>query len=139
MTLPVFRRFIPSDIPNAPNWMQIILTPLNIFCEQVVATLNKNLVIGENVQGQKYSTSFTTPAGYATGDFQRLSFNYTGGGQPTCITLGSITRDDGTLILSPVTVTSWSMNINTIPSQVQINYIAGLAASTKYNITFLVL
>lgn len=137
--LPVFRRFIPSDIPNAPNWMQVILTPLNIFCEQVVATLNKNLTIGQNVQGQKYTTSFTTSAAYATGDFQQLTLNYTGGGQPNCIILGSIEKNDGSLILTPVTVTDWSMNINTIPMQVQINYIAGLAINTKYNITVLVL
>lgn len=138
MTLPVFRRFSLQDIPNAPNWITNILTPLNLFCETTVSSLNKNLTIGTNVQGQKFSTSFVTPSDYLTGGFPTLSFAYTGGGQPNCLMIGSIERSDGTQLLNVVSVNSWFLNINQSPAQVTINYIAGLSVSTKYNVTFLV-
>lgn len=139
MAIPVFRRFTQSDIPNAPNWMMKILTPLNLFCEQSVSAFTQGLTIGENVQGQKYSTSFTTPADYAAGGFPNISLSYTGGGNPTCCMIGALTRIDGTLILAPYSLNSWLLNINTSPYQVQIKYIAGLSASTQYNLNFVVL
>jgi hypothetical protein len=139
MTLPVFRRFTLQDIPAAPNWMSNILTPLNLFCETTVSSLNKNLTIGDNVQGQKFSTSFTTPSDYSGGGFPTVRFAYTGGGQPNCLLLGSISRANGTQLLSPVSINDWFLNINQNPFQVTVNYIAGLAANTKYNVTFLVI
>lgn len=139
MTLPVFRRFTLQDIPNAPNWMTNVLTPLNLFCETTVSSLNKNLTIGTNVQGQKFSTSFVTPTDYMAGGFPTVQFAYTGGGQPNCLLLGSIAKADGTQLLSAVSINDWFLNINTSPFQVTVNYIAGLSASTKYNVTFLVI
>lgn len=137
--LPVFRRFSSGDYPTAPNWLAQMFQPLNTFSETTVQTLNKNLTIGENVQGQKYSTSFNTPTDYLTGGFQSLLFNYTGGGQPNCCFVGNITRDDGTAILFPVTVTSWFLNLNKNPFQVTINYVAGLDPNLRYNAIFLVI
>jgi len=134
--LPTFRRFTQSDVPTAPNWIGQVFNPLNVFCEQTVQTLNKNLTIGQNVQGQKFSTSVTTDGSSA---FNPVTFQYTGGGQPNCCFIGQILRADGTLITSPMSITSWFLNINTNPYTVTINYIAGLSASTKYNITFVVL
>jgi len=58
--LPTFRRFTQSDIPSAPNWISNVFGPLNTFCEQTVQVLNRNLIIGENVQGQKFTASVTT-------------------------------------------------------------------------------
>ena len=139
MGLPVFRRFSQADVPTAPNWINNILAPLNVFCEGTVQNLNKNLTIGDNVQGQKYSTSFTTTANYATGDFTPISFAYSSNGQPNCLMIGSLTRNDGTTILTPVSVTSWSSNINVSPIQITVNYIAGLTASIRYNVNFVVL
>lgn len=136
---PVFRRFSISDYPTADSWVETMFSPLNVFCEQTVSNLTKNLSIGQNVQGQKFSTSFTTPSDYATGGFTKITFQYTGGGTPNCFLIGSISRTDGTAILTPVTITSAFSNINVSPLQVTINYIAGLAADTKYNITLLAL
>lgn len=136
--IPIFRRFSQADVPSAPNWVGQIFGPLNVFCEQTVQTLNKNLVIGENVQGMKYSVSFTTLSTYAT-QFTPITFQYTGGGQPNCCMIGNIVRADGAVITTPATITNWYLNINTSPYTVTINYIAGLTASTKYNVTFVVL
>jgi len=138
MSLPVFRRFSQADVPTAPNWIGNVFGPLNTFCEQVVQSLNKNLTIGQNVQGMKYTTSFTTLSSYST-TFTPITFQYTGGGQPNCCLIGQITRSDGVVITAPAMITNWYLNINTAPYTVTINYIAGLAASTKYNVTFVIL
>jgi hypothetical protein len=136
--LPVFRRFTQQDYPEAPNWLGQLFGPLNTFAETTVATFNKNLVVGQNVQGQKYSTSFTTGAG-SPYTMTPVEFRYTGGGQPDCCVIGKISPVDGTAITTPVSITQWFMNLNTNPYTVTINYIAGLSANTKYNITFLVI
>ena len=138
MSLPVFRRFSVSDVPSAPNWIGNVFGPLNTFCEQTVQVLNKNVVIGENVQGMKYTTSFTTLSTYPT-TFTPITFQYSSGGQPNCCMIGQISRADGTVITTPAMVTSWYLNINTSPYTVTINYISGLTASVKYNITFIVI
>jgi hypothetical protein len=139
MALPVYRRFSIQDIPNAPNWAEQVFVPLNLFCETSVAAMNKNLTIGDNVQGMKYSVSFVTPADYATGGFNTIVFNYTSNGQPNNLIIGSIARNDGALMLSPISINKWTLNINTSPAKVTVDYIAGLAASTKYNVNFLVI
>ncbi len=137
--LPNFRRFIIQDYPGAPQWVDRMFGPLNLFCEQTVASLNKGLALNANVQGQAYSVSFTTPANYASGGFTPIVLNYVGGGQPSCLLLGRIIRNDGTLITTPVTVTGWNLNLNTNPYQVNVTYVAGLAASTQYNMNFIVM
>ena len=137
--LPVFRRFSIGDYPDAPSFMSQIFGSLNTFCETTTQTLNQNLVVGVNVQGQKFTTSFTTDTNYLTGTFNTMTFTYTGGGQPDCCLIGNISRADGTIITDPVNITSWYLNINTSPAQVTIRYIAGLAASTKYNLVIFVI
>lgn len=133
--LPVFRRLNQQDIPTAPNWLAYIFNNLNLFGEQVVNTLNKNLVIGENVQGQKFSVTFTTSPTYVMGDFTPLVLSYTGGGTPTCLVLGHTLKADNTPVGNfSVSVADWSLNINKKPATITINYISGLANSTKYTV-----
>lgn len=139
MSLPVFRRFSIQDIPDAPDWIERITNPLNLFCETTVNCFTQNLIIGQNVQGQKYTTTFTTPGDYITGGFNVFNFAYTGGGQPNCLLIGNISRTDGVKIIKPVSITDWSLNINVTPYRATIGYIAGLEANTKYNVTLLAL
>ena len=139
MALPVFRRFSIADIPNAPNWIANILNPLNTFCEQVVQMFTKSLQIGQNVQGSIYAAQFTTPTNYASGGFPTLTYQYNGGGTPTNLLIGQIATADGSPLLTPVSINSWTLNTNVNPAQINVNYIAGLTASKKYNITLLAL
>lgn len=134
--LPVFRRFAAGDYPTAPDWLPLIFNPLNTFAETTVATLNKNLTIGQNVQGLKYSTSFTSNS---LGEISPIVFQYTGGGQPDCCVIGQITKTDGTTITTPIAITDWSLNINTSPFLVTVNYLSVLESSKRYNVTFLVI
>lgn len=137
--LPTFRRFTISDFPTAPEWLSTLFNPLNIYCEQSINALNQNLTIGPNVQGLKHSATFTTSATYATGTFSPITFTYNGTGQPNCLMIGNIKRSDGVLILDPISITDWSLNINVSPFLFSVNYIAGLAPSTKYSVTFVAL
>jgi len=136
--LPIFRRFSQADIPSAPNWIANVFGPLNTFCEQTVQALNKNLVIGENVQGAKYNIEFTTLSSYAT-TFTPITFRYIGGGRPNCCMIGQISKVDGSTITTTASISDWYLNVNTSPYTIIVNYIAGLTASTKYNITLVVL
>lgn len=138
--IPVFRRFTQSDVPTAPNWINYIFNPLNTFCEQVVQALTKNLVIGENVQGMKYTFSFTTtnvPL-QPFGAFSPVKFQYTGGGQPTCVLLGQIVGSNGVPLITTPAIT-WNLNINTNPYTVNITNIGGLAPDVRYTVNLVVL
>lgn len=139
MTLPVFRRFSLEDIPDAPEWIEQVIVPLNLFCETTVSTLNKNLTVGQNVQGTIYTTSFFTPSDYNFNGMAPISFAYDGGGQPRVCLIGRLWKVNGTKILSPWQLVDWSLNINTSPFRVNIAHIAGLEAQTRYNVTFLVM
>jgi hypothetical protein len=135
--LPVFRRFAAADYPTAPSWLGGMFASLNVFCETVVQTLTKNLVIGQNVQGMKYTTSFTTLSDYATGGFTPITFTYTGGGIPDCCIIGSINKTSGAAVYTGAVIT-WTINKNVNPPTITINYIHGLEVTSTYNITFLV-
>ena len=139
MAVPEFRRLSIGDYPTAPNWLGQVFVPLNVFCSSTVGLLDQGLVFGENVQGQKQTATFTTPADYLTGGFSAINFNYTGGGQPTCLLMGKIVRSDAVKILTAVSVSDWVINLNTSPLQMTVNYIAGLSPSTKYTVTFVAL
>ena len=133
--LPVFMRLSSRDTPTAPNWMEIVYSKLNLVLEGTITSLG-NLTIGENVQGMKYTTTFTTLSDYTSGGFIPILFNYTGVGQPSCLVIGRVV---GVTPLNPISINSWALNTARLPSQVSVNYIAGLSNSTKYTITFLFL
>lgn len=101
--------------------------------------MNKNLTIGENVQGAFFSTTFTTDTNYNTGTFRPISFAYNGGGQPQALLLAYIGRTNGAVITNATSINGWSLNINTKPYVITCNWIAGLAPSTQYKVTFLAL
>lgn len=138
MAIPVFRRLSVQDTPDAPRWVDGMFSSINLFGEGTINALTKNLVIGQNVQGQKFIHSFATTNNYATGEFNPISLSYTGGGQPSCVMIGSITTT-GTPILNAVTISQWALNINKSPAQININYITGLQALTTYTIVVIAL
>ena len=134
--IPVYTRLTLSDAPNAQPWVGNMFNNINLFAEQNINALG-SLSIGQNVQGQISTTKFTTPATYTAGDFTQMNLNYKGGNIPSVLFIGKINNLNGTRILTPVTVTDWIANINVSPPQLKINYIAGLANSTTYQITLL--
>ena len=140
--IPVFRRFSQADVPTAPNWINAIFNPLNVFCEQVVQALTKNLVIGENVQGMKYTFTFTTgvpPGGGGEGVFTPIKFQYTGGGRPSCLMLGQITNSTSSLISYSMPSIEWNLDVNTNPYTINITNMHSLNQNVRYTATVVVL
>jgi hypothetical protein len=137
--IPTFRRFTLDDFPDAPDYLNSVFDPLNLFAEQTVQVLTKSLVIGENIQGQKYQTSFSTGANYTTGTFTPIVLPYIGGGSPNICLIGRIIDQSGATILTPVSITGWYLDTNKSPATIVISYIAGLGNSKKYQVNILAL
>lgn len=130
-----FRRIAIEDLKGAPAWVSIIITPINLFFEQCAGFVNGRLTFGSNVSGMVYTSTFTNPSNYATGGFNKFSFNFTGKVRPSSCVIGNITTS-GT-ILNPTSV-QWTYNNAVTPPQVNINYVAGLNANQQYTITLVV-
>jgi hypothetical protein len=127
------RRFNKSDLPTAPNWVETIFNPLNVFCEQTTNAFDKNLTFGENVQGQKYAVQFDTDI------FQPIKLAYTGGGQPTSLQIGQIYKTDNSEMITKIDILDWKLNINTQPFQIIINKLSNLEAGKQYKMTLVAL
>lgn len=133
MQPPVLKRFLVEDYPNAPIWFGRFLQILNQFMEQTVRVLNKNVAFGENIQSSTFSTTFTTDAGYATGDFTPISFAWFGTALPIACLVTRIEHNDSTPFLGNVGVIQWRYGNGGL----NVLYIPGLVAGTKYTVTFL--
>jgi hypothetical protein len=133
------RRINIEDLKGAPNWAPSLVNSVNLSQEDVVTTVNGRLEIGTNVSGQIYSCTFSTLAGYSTGSWTPLSFNFTGQIRPQVVVIGSITQTSPSAILLTSQSVQWLYNNSTSPGQIKINYISGLQNSAKYSVTFIVL
>jgi hypothetical protein len=143
MALPEFRRILKEDLNGAPDWVDGIITPVNLFFEQLYDLLNANLTVGANVNGMVYSGQFATPSSYSDGantNFSTFSFNYTGAISPQSVLVGSIALVSSQYVtmVKPVHI-DWSISTNSNSSQpvITVNYITGLSAGNKYNIILL--
>lgn len=135
MRPPIQTRFSKEDYQEAPAWFGRFLQPLNQFIEQTVAVFSRNVSLGDNIQARVFTTTFQTDAAYATGTFETIRFSWTGASLPAAVFITSISRTDGTPILTSVGTPAWRFS----DGNVSITYVPGLAASTKYSITILVI
>lgn len=135
MRPPIQVRFSKEDYQEAPNWFGRFLQPLNQFIEQTVQVLSRNVSLGDNIQARVFTTSYTTDAAYATGTFEPIRFSWGGASFPAVVLVSNVTRDDGAVQLTSVGTPTWRFN----DGSVVITYVPGLAASTKYSLTFLVI
>lgn len=133
MQPPVLKRFLVEDYVGAPVWFGRFLQILNTFMESTVRVLNKNVSFGDNIQARAFSTNFQTPAAYATGSFDTISFNWTGSALPVACLITRITREDGTPFLDSVGTPQWRFG----DGNIQIAYIPGLTAGVRYNVSLL--
>lgn len=141
MSLPDYRRINIEDIKGAPSWMIPVVNSYNTFCESVVRLLNKGLVVGQNVSGMVFKASFTTSSTYTTGTWVPIRFNWAGALSiaPAACFIGAISQTTpAATVVDPVSL-DWSFDNSVSPSQVVINYVAGLKNSTKYSVTFVLL
>jgi len=132
---PILRRFLVEDYQDAPPWFGRFIQVLNSFMEQTVSLFDRNISFGDNIQARSFSTSFITPAGYAAGDFNPVSFTWGYRSLPQLVLIRSIRRDDGSPILASVGVPTWTYTNGSIV----VSYIPGLTAGVKYQLALLAL
>ena len=133
MQPPILKRLLVEDYLGAPPWFGRLLQILNQFMEQTARVLNKNVSFGDNIQARTFSTSFQTPTGYATGSFDTLTFSWSGTALPVACLITNITHQDGTPFLTSVGTPQWRYG----EGAVRVEYVAGLVAGAKYNISLL--
>lgn len=137
MRLPPFRRISREDIPQAEDWVGRLLHPINSVFEALASGLNKGITFEENIQSFSKTLQFTTDATYTSGSWNALSFaipdTFKVRASGLWIIKGGPTVESASDI-SGIYV-NWSENERTI----SINWLGGLADSTKYNFTFMVI
>lgn len=133
--LPEIKRISREDLPESPDWVNNLLSPLNSFMDTVYRSLNKSLTFQDNIQGQVRDLEFRTLATYSGGDFTPVAFSYGSGAvRPTGVLLLQIRAGSGQVIKQPVSV-QWSENNGTIT----IDYVSGLSNGSQYFIRVLII
>ncbi len=114
--------------PADADWFADGLLELNSFLSSVTYALTQQLTRADNFRSMKKVISIDT----ANTNFP-LDFDCTLGGTPEEIRVAQVTQNAPS---GPVTVTYWELLEG---NRIRIHDITGLAASTKYTITLLVL
>lgn len=137
--LPQINRIRREDIPDAEDWIEKLLTPLNQFMEGVYQALNRGIAFNDNLEANLVDVVFTTDAAYATPtDFgSSVTFANPLKKRPVGVVIVSLVPYDNiNLSIFAATSVSWRINYE---GQIEIGYITGLAASTKYRAKLMVL
>jgi len=134
MILPQIKRIAKEDLgPEAPTWIDRILSPLNTFFDTLYRGLNKNITFSENIDCQFYT--FTITAGAAATD-NTLKFIQKTNSKPNyLIPLNVSVFGSGNVYSATNLSLLWFAD----GAQININSISGLTDGTKYQITILIL
>lgn len=127
-----------GDIPGAADWFNIFLNLYNLQNEQYYNLSNGNISAPDNIAEQMTTVSVSTPSNYSSGGFNTISFpcTFSSVKVPQVCVVGQTVNQSGAVITSAVVVAKWAFSQPN--NAITINYIAGLAASSKYTMTFLV-
>lgn len=137
--LPAFKRLQREDFPDAPAWIDRLIYPVNRFFDSVYNALNKRLDFIDNLQGEFRTISFETTGSYdgSAANFDSLQFVHSLKVKPKGLLLCQIQKD-GLAEYSPIegdVYVDW-VEVN---GTVEIGLVRGLAASTSYTITVLLI
>lgn len=131
---PVFR-INREDIPNAPAWVDNLLSPLNLFMQSVWTSISGNLTMVQNVTSVVKTLQFTTTAGYVDGTVSTwtpITFTSPLSTQLKSLVISQIAISATQPAVIAKTVTMQWHDTNGI---VTIDYLTGLAPNTNYNLT----
>jgi len=134
--LPTIKRILREDLPDAPDWIDKLLYPVNKFFEDVFNALNRNLEFVDNVTGQKKDVTFKTLSTYVStsATFETLEFPRTLKRKPTGLLLLQIIQDeDNHTPIETAPYIDWLDENGTI----RIFLVTGLVASKTYNMRVL--
>lgn len=126
-----------ENFPKESSWIGSLLQPLSNALSQLLLALRGNLSIGDNLIGVVSSYKLTTSATYTSGTFTPIRVYWTPGNQnlPKTVFVGQVVVPSTQAApLTAITATNWFYDIGS--QAVVINYVAGLANSSTYTITF---
>lgn len=123
--VPQVKRLLIEDFPDQADWIGPLLQNLNIFIEEVTASLNKSLTLTDNLRATVRELD-------VVGGSYPVSFRQTFPGK--CLGLWVVNAFENTA--SPAVLTSavwadWEQKDNNLI----INNLSGLTGGTKYKIT----
>ncbi len=130
MKLPPTRRISREQIPDAPDWIDQILGPLNQFMENAYLAMNNQLVIGENVAGEIRDLTVRTDGAGAIVPFTFVSLLKV---QPRGLIILQAWSSEGDYIST--TNPGWMGNGNILT----VSTIGGLAATSTYTVRMAVI
>lgn len=123
-----------EDLKDAPKWVDKVLEVLNPFIQAVVAALSRGLTLQENMASQVKTVVFTT--GSAIGDSFPLAFRSELSAPYACWLAQCIPLESSGSVSGGVSIHTWKL---TTSGMVEVSYLSGLQANTKYRCTFIIL
>lgn len=136
MKIPSFREIRTRDFPEVPTWLESLMYPINSFLQLVSQAMQGQLTIGDNVQGQYKSITFTTLSDYSLGNWTVIDVSTSLVKKVDAVLIAQINKQSsiGEVITLPVSL-DWKQ-VNTV---VKLNYIAGLEDNVTYTAKLLIL
>jgi hypothetical protein len=133
--LPPYIRINKEDLgKNVPDWVDGLLSPLNLNFQANYSLFNKGINEVINIDSMIEPITFRTLPTYAEGDpstFQPLTFQSTLTGVPECYYVGNIINiNNSSYVFSKPVWASCSFNNGVI----SVDFVTGLAPSTSYSL-----
>ena len=130
-----------ENLPESPAWVEYLLSPLNSVIQNIYLALQGNLSIGDNLIGQSSTVQVQTGSTYiSSGTFSPVVVPWNAGAKasPSVVLVGRVVKPSNlpAQVLT-VSVPSWTYNFSS--QSITIPYIAGLADSSSYQITLMIL
>jgi hypothetical protein len=126
---PIFRRIVREDIPEAPDWIEIVIYSLNQFYDTVRAALTRSLTFTENHDAQIFK--FRIVAGASATD-NTYRFAITMKKKVDGMLLAKVEQVENTY--TPLTSVPW-VDWHQESTEMVIDSIQGLTSAKSYDIT----
>lgn len=131
--LPPIKVIRREDVRDAPEWITLLLYPLNLFMTSVYLALNKGLTFDDNITSQKQK--FSIKAGASATD-NTLSFLVTINKRPEYLLLGDVVAQTGNYApIGQSVFIEWTFD----GTHINVTSITGLTNGTTYNFGVLIL
>lgn len=135
--LPNVKQVRREDLGDkAPSWVDNLLSVINSFMESVYTILSGNLSLTDNINCRIFSYVFTTKSDYTTGGFDAIKISIELNNKINGVLVFAVNNLSDT---SAISLTAKTIEWEEQPKICKINYISGLANSTKYNVRLLII
>lgn len=136
--LPIVKTISREQFKDPPDWIDLLLGPINQMFEFVYETVDKDVTFNDNIRCQLKTIVFSTPStydgSYASNKFTPITFPRTFVGTAQgLITTRFYQIAENTVYQEQAIFVNWFDNNGTIT----INFISGLTAEKKYSISML--